>query len=165
MAEGSSSSSATVSASKVPVDVQNYLERDYISIPNQRFALVSCVGPEQPQKCDQFAIKIRGVFGSKEEADTYVRRLMQYDNKFHVYVVEMGAWLVLPPNHDLIEDQQYQEGFLQDIMKGYAESQLGAQQLFEERKQAVMRDGIDKHLLPHERLPPPPEMQEANDEE
>lgn len=62
--------------------------------------------------------------------------------------------IITDPN--AIEDQEYSESFLNDLMKGYKESQLAAKQHFAERKREVMEGGLDQNLTAEERLPPPP---------
>lgn len=133
------------------------LEPDYISIPGQRLALVSFVGPEFcRQKSGRFAMKIRGVFDTQDEAKAYVNRLRRSgDNLVDIFLVEVGRWVPTPPDAMQIETQEYQETFLNELMSGYAESQRSAKEVFAERKKKVMQDGLDAHLLPQERLPPP----------
>lgn len=131
------------------------LGEDPIHVPGQRFALFSFVGPSANQPFDKWAIKIRGVFNTKEEADAHVKRLIREDPHFDVYVVDMYRWLMFPPNNDQIEDVVYQEKFLNDLFQGYRENQKQAKEFFELRKRNVMEEGIDKHLLPEEKLPAP----------
>ncbi|ABU44120.1 hypothetical protein PBCVNY2B_651R [Paramecium bursaria Chlorella virus NY2B] len=135
------------------------LEPDYLSIPGQSYALVSFIGPEYcSQKSDRFAMKIRGVFATEEEAGAHVKRLQRSgDNSVDIFLVSMYNWVPCPPNPMEIETQEYQEEFLQDLMKGYAESQRSAKELFHERKERVMKEGLDANLLPEERIPPPSE--------
>jgi hypothetical protein len=54
-----------------------------------------------------------------------------------------------------VQSQEYQEQFLQDLMTGYADSQRSAKEIFNERKEKVMKDGLDAHLTDKERLPRP----------
>jgi hypothetical protein len=133
------------------------LEPDYITIPGQNFALVSFVGPEYcSQKSNRFAMKIRGVFATEEEAGAYVKRLQRSgDNSVDIFLMSMYNWCPCPPNPMEIETQEYQEEFLQDLMKGYAESQRSAKELFNERKERVMKEGLDANLTPEERIPKP----------
>lgn len=133
------------------------LEPDYINVPGQNYALVSFVGPEYcRQKSDRFAMKIRGVFATQEEAKAYVQRLHRTgDNLVDIFLLEIGKWAPCPPDPMQVETQEYQEQFLNDLMQGYAESQRSAKEMFADRKQKVMKDGLDAHLLPEERLPPP----------
>jgi len=141
------------------------LEPDYITIPGQNFALVSFVGPEFcSQKSDRFAMKIRGVFATEEEAGAYVKRLQRSgDNSVDIFLMSLYNWCPCPPNPMEVETQEYQEEFLQDLMKGYSESQRSAKELFNTRKEKVMKEGLDANLTPEERIPkpdaplPPPE--------
>lgn len=133
------------------------LEPDYIQVPGQNFALVSFVGPEFcRQKSGQFAMKIRGVFATEEEAKSHVRRLQRSgDNAVDIFLVAMSQWAPCPPDPMSVQSQEYQEKFLQDLMTGYADSQRSAKEIFNERKEKVMKEGLDKHLTDDERLPLP----------
>jgi hypothetical protein len=133
------------------------LEPDYIQVPGQQYALVSFVGPEYcRQKSSRFAMKIRGVFSTQEEAKAFVKRIQRAgDNIVDIFLMEMGQWAPCPPDPMSVETQEYQETFLNELMQGYAESQRSAKEVFADRKAKVMKDGLDAHLLPEERLPPP----------
>ena len=136
------------------------LEPDYITIPGQNYALVSFVGPEhstcrQKSANGKFAMKIRGVFATQEEAATYVKRLQRSgDNIVDIFLVSLYNWVPCPPNPMEVESQEYQEQFLQELMQGYAESQRSAKEMFNDRKEKVMADGLDAHLTPEERIAP-----------
>ena len=134
------------------------MEADYITPSGQNYALVSFVGPEFcRQKSDRFALKVRGVFGTQDEAKAYVNRLRRAgDTLVDIFLLEIGKWAPCPPDPMQLETQEYQETFLSELMQGYAESQEAAKEMFNDRKARVMRDGLDKHLLPEESLPPPP---------
>ncbi len=137
-------------------ETADVLEEDVITVPGQLYALVSFVSPTGNQRNDKFGMKIRGCFATREEASAYVRRLQKFDNAFDIFLVDMYKWLLIPPDANAVESQEYQEEFLQSMVQGYHESQALAKQHFLERKQAVMEEGLDKHLAPHERLAPPP---------
>jgi len=134
------------------------LDEDFVTVPGQVYALVSFVAPAGTnQRNDKFGMKIRGCFATKEEAHSHVRRLQQVDRTMDIYLVDMYKWLLIPPDPNAIDDQEYQEEFLNTLIKGYRENQALAKQHFMERKEAVKAEGVDKHLLDHERLPPPPD--------
>jgi hypothetical protein len=116
----------------------DHLEEDFIQIPSQKYALISVVSPTSKQKHNVCGLKIRGVFATKEDAEHYVKRLMQADDTFDVYLVEMYKWLPIPPDNDMIDDKVYQEEMLNEIIQGHKESQLQAKQHFEERKKESM---------------------------
>ena len=147
MASGSTSGSGGTGA-------PDYLDEDPITVLGQTYALISFVSPDakSAQKSTQYGLKIRGCFNTKEEAAAHVKKLQRLDPSFDIYLVDMYKWLAIPPDPEQIENQEYQEDFLNNLIKGYKESQLLARQHFEERKRAVMEEGLDKHLLPHERL-------------
>lgn len=132
------------------------LEQDYVTVPGQRFALVSFVGPDQPQKNEKLGMKIRGVFATEDEARAHVKRIQDSgDRSVDILLMEMYKWCVVPPDPMMIENHEYQEEYLNDLMTNFAESQRAAKQHFEERKRLVREETIDKHLEPHERIPRP----------
>ena len=141
----------------VDLPVSLTLEPDYIQIPGQNFALVSFIGPEFcRQKSGQFAMKIRGVFATEDEAKAYVKRLQRSgDNVVDIFLVAMYNWVPTPPDPMAVQSQEYQEQFLQDLMTGYADSQRSAKEIFNDRKEKVMKDGLDAHLTDKERIPHP----------
>jgi hypothetical protein len=134
------------------------LDDDYVTVPGQLFALMSFVAPTGTnQKNDKFGMKIRGCFATRDEANSHVKRLQQVDGVTDIYLVDMYKWLLIPPDPNAVADHEYQETFLNDLVKGYRESQLLAKQHFNERKEAIKRDGLDQHLLEHEKVPAPVE--------
>lgn len=114
------------------------LEQDYTTVPGQLFACLSVVGPECPQKNDQFGIKIRGAFNSREEAASHAKRLQKEDATFDIYVVDMYKWLLIPPDPAKIEDAHYTNEKLEELMSGYKENQAQAAKMFNERKRDMM---------------------------
>lgn len=139
-----------------PTTAYPELEDDYVTVPGQLFALVSFVAPTGTnQRNDKFGMKIRGAFATKDEAHQHVKRLQQADGTMDIYLVDMYKWLLIPPDPTAIDNQEYQEEFLNDLIKGYRENQAMAKQHFQERKEAVKKDGLDQHLLEHERVEPP----------
>ena len=114
------------------------LEQDYTTVPGQIYACLSVVGPECPQKNDQFGIKIRGCFNSRPEAESHAKRLQKEDATFDIYVVDMYKWLLIPPDPTKIEDVHYTNDKLEEIMTGYKENQAQAARMFNERKQGMV---------------------------
>ena len=114
------------------------LEQDYTTVPGQIYACLSVVGPECPQKNDQFGIKIRGCFNSRPEAVSHAKRLQKEDATFDIYVVDMYKWLLIPPDPTKIEDVHYTNEKLEELMQGYKENQAAAVKMFEERKRDMV---------------------------
>ena len=118
------------------------LETDYTTVPGQVFACISIIGPECPQKSDKFGIKLRGAFGTRDEAANHAKRLQKEDPTFDIYVVEQYKWLLIPPDSSKIEDVHYTNEKLEEIMTGYKENQSQATRMFNERKQGMMEDKV-----------------------
>ena len=133
------------------------LEPDTITVPGQNYALVSFVGPTLPQKNEKLGMKIRGVFATVDEAKAHVQKIQRAgDKSLDIFLLDMYQWCLIPPDPEHIEDHEYQEEYMQNLMKGYAESQRAAKEVFNERKEKIKKEGLDANLLPHERQPPPP---------
>jgi DNA repair exonuclease SbcCD ATPase subunit len=103
-------------------------------IPGQMWACVSFLSPEGIKNCSVRGLKIRGVFGTRKEADEHAVELQKYDPDFHVFVGEVGKWLPYNPEVDEIEDQVYQEKELNDLMREYKNNMAKAKQMEEQRK-------------------------------
>lgn len=133
----------------------SFLDTDPITVPGQAFALISVVPNEDKS---MFGLKIRGVFGTKEEAGQHAQRLSAAEGaRFDIYLVDMYKWLCLPPPEVAsIGEVVYSEKKLNEMLQDYEQNRAGAKQLFEQRKLEVMQDGLDKHLTEEERIPPPP---------
>ena len=117
-----------------------YLETDPIKVPGQNYALWSCASPDSNQKADKFAMKLRGCFDTIENAREHASRLQKLDSSFDIYVVEMYNWVVIPPDPNAIQDQEHQDKWLNDFIKGHKEEQDKVKQHFEERKQSMLED-------------------------
>lgn len=119
------------------------LEQDYTTVPGQIFACISLVGPDCPQKNDKFGLKIRGCFGTRDEAASHAKRLQKEDATFDIYVVDMYKWLLIPPDRDHIEDVHYNEEKLEELMSAYRINQSQAAKMFEERKKGMSEKSIE----------------------
>jgi hypothetical protein len=148
-----------MSSSSRPSKNTDILDEDLFLPNGQNFALVSFVGPELRQKNDRFGMKIRGVFNTRDEADAHIRKIRRFDTYTDVFLVDIGKWLLVPPPQNPLElegaDVSYDQKFLQDLIGGHKKNQDLAKAHFEERKRNIIRDGLDAHLAPEERLPKP----------
>ena len=90
-------------------------------------------------------LKVRGVFDTRKEAEVRAQVLKKYDDKFSVYVAEVGCWLPWNPNPDEIEDQEFAESELNTLMKKYRENQSKKDVFFQERlKESVLENTRQK---------------------
>lgn len=91
-------------------------------------------------------IKVRGVFDTLKEAEIRAQVLKKIDDKFHVYVAEMGCWCPWSPNPDDIQNQEYAETHLNTLMKHYKNNQEKRDYFYQERKKEMQVANIQKKL-------------------
>jgi DNA repair exonuclease SbcCD ATPase subunit len=117
----------------------DYLNEDK-PIPGQLWVCISFLSPEGLKNCSVYGLKIRGVFGTRKEAESHANELQKTDPDFHVFVGEMGKWLPWNPSPDSIDDNVYQEKELNNLMKEYKKNMAKAKEMEEQRK----RDMLEK---------------------
>lgn len=116
----------------------DYLAED-TPIPGQLWVCVSFLSPEGIKNCTVRGLKIRGIYGTKPEAEKRAEELNKIDPDFHVFVGEVGKWLPWDPEPDSVQDNVYQERELNDLMKAYKENREKAKQMQQERKEDLIR--------------------------
>lgn len=128
---------------------------DFIRQPGQNYILLSFVGPTMTQKHKDFCIKFRGAFPTQEDAQRVARQFQDSGDRFDIVVADAYEWLLCPPDYTKIADQRYRDDRLNAIMTGHDMEQQDARAKFDQRKEALQRDGLDEHLLPQEQIPEP----------
>ena len=118
-------------------NVIDYLPEDR-KIKGQKYCIVSVVGPNLKQKCDLYAIKVRGVADSEREAKQMCERIMKYDNKFDTYVTEVGRFFPLDISAEQVKSVEFLDTRLNALVKNYTENRIEADNQFSSRKQEMM---------------------------
>lgn len=80
-------------------------------------------------------IKVRGVFDSIDEAKNRSEFIKKVDNKFDIFIGEVGCWCPWSPNPNDLQNQEYAETQLNTLMKKYQENSENRDQVFEKRRQ------------------------------
>uniref|UniRef100_A0A6C0H7F7 Uncharacterized protein n=1 Tax=viral metagenome TaxID=1070528 RepID=A0A6C0H7F7_9ZZZZ len=111
-------------------------------ISQQRFALVSIVGPHMPQKCDVWGIKIRGVAESVEKAKGMTQKLMKIDNNYDIYTVEVGKFFPLAVEPHEVGEVEYENQQLNELIKNYLANREAANEQWHQRKSEMIKDAI-----------------------
>lgn len=83
-------------------------------------------------------LKVRGVFDTIEEAKNRSEFLKKIDNKFDIFIGEVGCWCPWSPNPNDLQNQEYSETQLNTLMKKYKENMDNKDVVFEQRKQESM---------------------------
>ena len=82
-------------------------------------------------------IKVRGTFDTIEEAKNRCEFLKKIDNKFNIYIAQVGCWCPWSPNPECLENQEYAETQLNTLMKEYKKNMDNRDVVFESRKQTI----------------------------
>lgn len=121
--------------------VLDYLFEDP-PLASQKFALVSIVGPNMPQKCDIWGLKIRGVAGTIDEAKRLSQKILRVDNNYDIYTVDIGKFFPLVVNPLEINDVEYQNEQLNKLIKNYLENRETANEFWHKRKTEMIQEAI-----------------------
>lgn len=85
--------------------------------------------------------KVRGSYETLREAQVRAEFLKRSENSRHfIYIAEVGCWCPWDPNPDNIDDQQYNEDKLNQLMAEYKKNQSYKDQVFDERKSGMIGD-------------------------
>lgn len=123
--------------------VVNHLEPDTFTIPGQNYALINVVSPKSNQKNEDFAVKIKGVFATLDDAKAHAEKINKIDPTFDLFLVELYKWLPIPPSIDDIENQEYQDKKLNDIITAHHDEQIKAKEFFEKRKSELTQGKLE----------------------
>jgi hypothetical protein len=85
-------------------------------------------------KTSMRALKVRGVYDSQKEASVRAQLLRKRDPSFNVFVGQIGYWLPWDPECESVQDQEYQEGQLNELVKKYKENLNNRDDLYEQVK-------------------------------
>lgn len=129
----------------------DYLKEDD-PIPGQLWVCISFLSPEGIRNCSIRGLKIRGVYGTKQEADDRAVKLQKMDPDFHVFVGEVGKWLPWDPDPNDVEDQIYQEKELNKLMKGYKENLDNAKKMQQQRKDDMLKQAATEEKSKKEQI-------------
>ncbi|QKF93896.1 hypothetical protein QKU48_gp0438 [Fadolivirus algeromassiliense] len=128
----------------------DYLTEDE-PIPGQLWVCLSFLSPEGIKNCSVRGLKIRGVYGTRQEADKRAEELQKLDPDFHVFVGELGKWLPWDPDPNDVKDQVYQEKELNDLMKGYKENMEKSKVMNQQRKDDMIREAAKEEQTREEK--------------
>jgi DNA repair exonuclease SbcCD ATPase subunit len=94
--------------------------------------------------------KIRGGFSTLEDARSHAKRLSEIDPYHHIYVMEGGKWCAFvmkeSDTNNYVEQTEYANDQLNDMMKKYNENQDKAKVYHEFRKNQMVAKNIDENI-------------------
>ena len=89
-------------------------------------------------------VKVRGVYDSLKEAQIRAKILQRRDKNFNVFVGQVGYWLPWDPHPHKVENQEYFESELNELVKKYKENQEDKADHFRENVEYVKEQAAKK---------------------
>ena len=93
-------------------------------------------------------IKVRGVFDTYREAEVRSKVLQRMDRSFHVFVGQVGYWLPWDPDANDVENQEYLENELNNLVSKYKENETQRDNYYSQqvrdRKQKAIEENEKK---------------------
>ena len=77
-------------------------------------------------------LKVRGVYDTQKEAQFRAKQLQSNDRNFNVYVGQVGYWLPWDPEPHRVQEEEYAEQELNNLMKEYKKNQQYRHQEFQD---------------------------------
>jgi hypothetical protein len=90
-------------------------------------------------------LKVRGSYETQHEAQIRAQVLKRMDDKFHVFIAEVGCWCPWAPNPDELENQEYAETQLNTLVKGYHDNQKQKDEFFLQRKDQLRQRALEEN--------------------
>ena len=91
-------------------------------------------------KTSMRGLKVRGVYDTYKEASIRAQVLRKRDSSFNVFVGQVGYWLPWDPECEAIQEQEYQENQLNELVKKYKENLSNRDDLYDQ----VRNERIEK---------------------
>jgi len=85
-------------------------------------------------------LKVRGVYGSRAEAEARSKKLQRNDQIHNIFLGEVGKWLPWDPEPTEVGEQEYAEEQLNTLMKKYKDNEE-AREMFMRENRNKMRSG------------------------
>jgi hypothetical protein len=81
-------------------------------------------------------LKVRGSYGSQDEAAARAKKLQRNDPVHNIFVAEVGKWLAWDPSPSNVKDQEYQNDELNTLMKAYKDNEEKREDFYKENPDA-----------------------------
>ena len=79
--------------------------------------------------------KLRGVYSTEKEARERAKRLHRMDPNFAIWICQVGAWCPLDFDENAVQEQEYQEDKLNELVKQYRSNKDHSDEMYQQMKQ------------------------------
>ena len=122
------------------LDTEEILARYKTYLIDNREKLDSEFSDLYDNVCSSRAIKNRGNYGSYKEAEERAREMRNFEEAHDVFVAPVGKWCPIDFEPDEIQNQEYMNKELNDLMGKYNENIKNKNKFFEERKKEFIEN-------------------------
>jgi len=91
-------------------------------------------------------IKVRGVYSTQREAEVRCKVLQRLYKRDNVFLGQVGYWLPWDPNPDRIENTEYLEPELNNLMKQYKENAIKRDIYYQENKDNMIKNSVKQAM-------------------
>ena len=96
-------------------------------------------------QCNVRGVKVRRAFPSYEEAQLWCKVLQRKYPKDNIVIGKMGCWLPWDPSDHLMENVEYANAQLNEIMRKYKENESNRELFFAEEREAAIKAQKDEN--------------------
>jgi hypothetical protein len=121
-----------LSSSKLQEEYDDFLFKNNASLEDQFFA-------KNDFRTTVRGLKIRGGYGTKEEAESRAKKLQKMDADHNIFVGQVGKWLPWDPSPSAIADHEYAEDQLNTLMKKYKENEEQREMFHREQRERAKK--------------------------
>jgi len=89
-------------------------------------------------------VKVRGVYDSYREAEVRAKVLQRMDNRFDVFVGQVGYWLPWHPDINKIENREYLNEDLNTLMKEYKNNEANRDMFYQEQVRSRTKEAREQ---------------------
>jgi len=89
-------------------------------------------------------LKVRGVYDTHKEANVRAQVLRRKDPNFNVFVGQVGFWLPWDPECEQVQEQEYQEDMLNDLVKKYKDNLESKDDMYEKLKDERIKNAKEE---------------------
>ena len=92
------------------------------SVPGQKFVCMSFISADGRNKHQTRAFKVKQSFETEDEAKRCCKYFQDNDTHFDVYVAKVGEWIPFPESPEVVENIEYENELLTEIVKSKREA-------------------------------------------
>jgi hypothetical protein len=122
------------------IDQEELMDRYKIFLVNNRVNLDNEFEAAFSDECSVRGVKNRGNYGSYREAEARAKEMREYEEAIDVFVAPVGKWCPVDFEADEVQDQNYMEERLNNLMAKYHENIQQRNDFFNKRKKDMVEN-------------------------